>query len=47
MQLKNNIKLDDLEYTTKDENVKVLVKTLYFFFFKRYTQEKFVIRRCL
>ena len=32
MQLQNNIKLEDLEYTTKEENVIILVDALYLLF---------------
>ena len=47
MQLQNNIKLDNLEYTAKRRKIIISENTHYvLFIFTRYTREKFVIRRC-
>ena len=45
-QLQNNIKLDDLEYTTKNANIMLSVTIHYLLHFKGYKRGKFVIRRC-
>ena len=44
-QLQNNIKLDELEYTTKREKNYGFSKYLLLIVFKRYTRGKFVIKR--
>ena len=48
MELQNNIKLDNLEYTAKRRKITISENTHYvLFIFTRYTREKFVIRRYL